>query len=146
MSPDRPDATDDGSDATRRRILLGLGSAATVGLAGCTGDGGDGGDEATATPTATEMGETAATETATETDTVPRFETRTDTRTETRQEQDSRSEFRREFTRPENRREAGEFDNPREEDEAEFFSGGLFADSDVAETGILGAEEVRRLF
>ncbi len=70
MSPDRPDATDDGSDATRRRILLGLGSAATVGLAGCTGDGGDGGDEATATPTATEMGEMTATETETATDTA----------------------------------------------------------------------------
>ena len=30
------------SDTTRRRILLGIGTGVTVGLAGCTGDGGDG--------------------------------------------------------------------------------------------------------
>jgi len=104
----------------------------------------------TRTDTRTELNtETATdpfTETATETDTVPRFETRTDTRTETRREQEQRSEFRGEFTRPESRREAGEFDNPREDDEEQFLSGGLFADSDVAGTGILGADEVRRLF
>jgi hypothetical protein len=98
------------------------------------------------TETATETATEPFTETAAETDTMPRFETRTDTRTETGREQEQRSDFRREFTRPEARREAGEFDNPREEDEAQFFSGGLFADSDVTETGILGAEEVRRLF
>ena len=56
-------------DTTRRRVLLGLGTAATVGLAGCGGQGGD------ATPTATD------TETATETEMMT--ETATETPTET---------------------------------------------------------------
>ncbi|WP_084509902.1 DUF4397 domain-containing protein [Haloplanus natans] len=58
----------DTADTTRRRVLLGLGTAATAGLAGC---GGQGGGDATSTPTAT------ATETATPT------ETPTETATET---------------------------------------------------------------
>ncbi len=52
--------TRDDIDATRRRVLLGIGTGAAVGLAGCTGNGGDGGggtaeptETATATPTET---------------------------------------------------------------------------------------------
>ncbi|MFC5365321.1 DUF4397 domain-containing protein [Salinirubrum litoreum] len=56
--------TSDRSNATRRRVLLGLGTGATVALAGCTGGGGDGGTD-TATPTGT----ATPTETPTETET-----------------------------------------------------------------------------
>jgi hypothetical protein len=63
MTPDR-------SNATRRRVLLGLGTGATVALAGCTGNGGDGDtdtptdeptDTPTETPTETETEEPAGT-------------------------------------------------------------------------------------
>jgi hypothetical protein len=54
----------DTSDTTRRRVLLGIGTAATAGLAGCGGQGDDGG---TATPTATATATETATETPTET-------------------------------------------------------------------------------
>jgi hypothetical protein len=54
--------TSDSPNATRRRVLLGLGTGATVALAGCTGNGDDGGTD-TATPTET------PTETETETPT-----------------------------------------------------------------------------
>jgi hypothetical protein len=57
--------TSDRSNTTRRRVLLGLGTGATVALAGCTGNGGDGGGTDTATPTETPT----ATETPTETET-----------------------------------------------------------------------------
>ena len=63
------------SDETRRRILLGIGSAVTAGIAGCSGGGDDGG-ASTDTPTDTEsMGsmetetESAMTEAESETDT-----------------------------------------------------------------------------
>jgi hypothetical protein len=59
----------DSADTTRRHVLLGLGTAATAGLAGCGGQGGD----ATSTPTAT------ATETETETATEAPTETPTET-------------------------------------------------------------------
>ena len=55
--------TSDSPNATRRRVLLGLGTGATVALAGCTGNGGDDGGTDTATPTET------PTETETETPT-----------------------------------------------------------------------------
>ncbi|WP_251329488.1 DUF4397 domain-containing protein [Haloplanus pelagicus] len=60
----------DSTDATRRHVLLGLGTAATAALAGCGSGGGDATatDTATETATATEM-ETTATETETETPT-----------------------------------------------------------------------------
>jgi hypothetical protein len=58
----------DTSDTTRRRVLLGVGTAAIVGLAGC---GGQGNGEATATPTTTETATASPTEepTATATET-----------------------------------------------------------------------------
>ncbi|WP_324663970.1 DUF4397 domain-containing protein [Haloarcula sediminis] len=48
------------SDTSRRTVLLGIGTAATVGLAGCGGSSGDG------TPTGSETGTTAGTETETD--------------------------------------------------------------------------------
>jgi len=57
------------SDTTRRRILLGIGTGVTVGLAGCTGDGGDG---AEATETDSDM------DTPMETDTEVMTEEETD--------------------------------------------------------------------
>jgi hypothetical protein len=61
MSRDTP-------EATRRRVLAGIGAGAAVGLAGCSGNTGDGADSptdtATGTPTPTAT-ETAAEETAT---------------------------------------------------------------------------------
>jgi hypothetical protein len=60
----------DTSDTTRRRILLGIGTGAAVGLAGCSGGDGDGGGgTGTATPTATATPTPTETETDTETDT-----------------------------------------------------------------------------
>jgi hypothetical protein len=56
--------TSDRSDTTRRRVLLGLGTGATVALAGCTGGGGDGD-----TDTPTEEPTDTPTETPTETET-----------------------------------------------------------------------------
>ena len=64
--------TRDRSDTTRRRILLGIGTGLTVGLAGCSGDsGGDGGggETPTETPTPTPTGTATETETETETET-----------------------------------------------------------------------------
>jgi len=56
------------SDTTRRRILLGIGTGATVALAGCSGGGdGDGTDTETATDTSTGDGMETDTETETET-------------------------------------------------------------------------------
>lgn len=55
----------DDSDMTRRRILLGLGTGAAVGLAGCSGNGG-GGDTATATEEPTDTSTEEPTETPTE--------------------------------------------------------------------------------
>ncbi|RLM89365.1 DUF4397 domain-containing protein [Halobellus sp. Atlit-38R] len=53
---------------TRRRVLLGIGTGATVGLAGCSGNSDQGGTEtATSTPTETPMPTETATETPEET-------------------------------------------------------------------------------
>ncbi|WP_311171990.1 DUF4397 domain-containing protein [Halobellus ordinarius] len=61
MPSDRP-------TSTRRRVLLGIGTGATVGLAGCSGDGGGGGTDApTETPTDTPMETQTETETPEET-------------------------------------------------------------------------------
>jgi hypothetical protein len=61
MSSDRP-------TSTRRRVLLGIGTGATIGLAGCSGDGGGGGTDApTETPTDTPMETQTETETPDET-------------------------------------------------------------------------------
>jgi hypothetical protein len=59
--------TTDTSRTTRRRILLGLGTGVTVGLAGCAGDGGDG--------TGTDSPTDTSTATATETETPDETET-----------------------------------------------------------------------
>ncbi|MDS0222329.1 DUF4397 domain-containing protein [Haloarcula sp. S1AR25-5A] len=56
------------SDTTRRRILLGIGTGVTVGLAGCSGDGGDGGAEEPDTETDSGMDTPMETETETETE------------------------------------------------------------------------------
>ncbi|WP_121821148.1 DUF4397 domain-containing protein [Halostella salina] len=56
------------SDTTRRRILLGIGTGATVALAGCSG-GGDGDGTDTGTATDTSMGDGMETDTETETET-----------------------------------------------------------------------------
>ena len=49
------------SAATRRRVLLGVGSGLAVALAGCTGPGGDGGDATTTGTTTTDGMETTTT-------------------------------------------------------------------------------------
>jgi hypothetical protein len=59
----------DDTDATRRRLLLGLGTGLTVGLAGCSGNGGGGTDTATDTPTPTATPTPTPTATESETDT-----------------------------------------------------------------------------
>ncbi|MFC6941382.1 DUF4397 domain-containing protein [Salinirubellus sp. GCM10025818] len=65
--------TKDPSDTTRRRILLGIGAGAAVGLAGCSGGGpdadGGGGDTGTPTEAPTSTPTAEPTETAMETDT-----------------------------------------------------------------------------
>jgi sirohydrochlorin ferrochelatase len=66
------------SETTRRRILLGIGTGAAVGLAGCSGGGADGGD-GTDTATATEAPTSTPTEMGTETPTEMETEAETET-------------------------------------------------------------------
>jgi len=57
----------DTNSTTRRRVLLGIGTGAVTGLAGCGGNGGNETETATPTETATATDTATATETATET-------------------------------------------------------------------------------
>ncbi|MBV0925596.1 DUF4397 domain-containing protein [Halomicroarcula limicola] len=56
----------DTAETSRRRVLFGIGTGLTVGLAGCAGDGGSGGD-GTDTQTTTDAGTETETSTATDT-------------------------------------------------------------------------------